>query len=77
MSWSNADVDHVEETLGSDGFALIFGYFQEREAQLIDALCRHSMSWEDTLRYRGELDGIRRILPARIRSNYPPKSEKP
>lgn len=77
MSWSDPDVDHVEETLGSDGFALIFAFFQEREARIIEALTRGSTSWEDTLRLRGELEGVRRILPQRIRSNYPSKSEKP
>jgi hypothetical protein len=75
VSWSDADCDHIEETLQSDGFSLIFGFFQKREVEIIDALTRKSTTWEDTLRLRGELEGVRRI--ARIRSNYPSKSEKP
>jgi hypothetical protein len=76
VSWSAADCDHVEETLASDGFALIFGLFQAAEANLLRAL-RNAKSWEEALRIQGELDGIARLDPGRIRQNYPPKSEKP
>lgn len=77
MSWTDADVDHVEATLQSDGYALIFGLMQDAELRLIDALCKKSTTWEETLRLRGELDAVRRFAPARIRQNYPSKSEKP
>lgn len=76
MSWSDTDCDHVEETLGSDGWALIFGLFQIAEANLIRAL-RNAKSWEEALRIQGELDGLARLDPSRIRQNYPSKSEKP
>lgn len=72
-----AEIAHIEETLRSAGYELIVQYLHDHAARLTTALANDTSTWEDVLKYRGELQGIARFHPDQIRKNYPNQSEKP
>lgn len=64
----------VEEVLQSDGYALVLEYVRAHAARLTNALAR-DLTWDETLKARGELQGLSHFAPDSIRRHY--QSEKP
>lgn len=64
----------VEEVLQSDGYALVLEYVRAHAARLTNALAR-DLTWDETLKVRGELQGLSHFAPDSIRRHY--QSEKP
>jgi hypothetical protein len=64
----------VEEVLQSEGYTLILEYVRANAARLTNALAS-DLDWDQTLKARGELQGLSHFAPDSIRRHY--QSEKP
>jgi inhibitor of KinA sporulation pathway (predicted exonuclease) len=73
-SFTETEQALVEEVLLSDGYQLILEYVRAHAARLTSALAR-DLTWDETLKARGELQGLSHFAPDQIRRHY--QSEKP
>lgn len=76
VQWSEAEIRAIEETLDSNGYAVLVDYIQAHAARATTVLTQSNTDWDQTNRLRGKLAGIGLLLPDEIRKQYP-KSDNP
>lgn len=69
--------DAVEATLGTDGWRIIQDLVEADRQRLYRKLAGPDTSWEDTIRYRGELQALDRWSETMIRDKLPRPSDTP